>query len=102
MQQILQKLHALQAEALEKGIHSFDITTRVSDSCGQNIWVSIFLTGDDSDGDYLSVTFYEFNTNHENLLTLVKGFSERISLCTTSHCTKTACFARISVARFAP
>ncbi len=59
-------LQALQAEAFAKDVYSFDITTRCvktdNDEYPKFLNVYIFLKGDDTDKDYFSTAFYQFDS----------------------------------------
>lgn len=76
MLQILAQLQQIQVFAIKKSIHTFEVKTRVyeledegdgdeglireyGDTEERFIDVTIFKTGDDSDEDYLRVTFYQ-------------------------------------------
>lgn len=76
MVQILAQLQQIQVLAIKKSIHTFEVNTRVyqledegdgdeglireyGDTEERFIDVTVFKTGDDSDEDYLSVTFYQ-------------------------------------------
>jgi hypothetical protein len=79
MQNTLAKLQALQAEAYNKGIHSFQITAWThhyedEDETTRAFFVTIFLTGDDSDEDYLSVDFHENSDKHDAKIERIKTF----------------------------
>ena len=76
MVQILAQLQEIQVFAIKKSIHTFEVNTRVypledegdgdeglireyGDTEERFIDVTIFKNGDDSDEDYLRVTFYQ-------------------------------------------
>ena len=64
MEKTLKALQALQTKAFQKGIHSFAINVvyfepdEEGDPREPNILVTIFLKGNDEDGDYYSRSFY--------------------------------------------
>lgn len=65
MTEVLKIVQALQAEAFAKDVYAFDITTRClkkdDDEYPKFIIVYIFLKGDDTDKDYFSTEFYQFD-----------------------------------------
>ena len=67
MESLLSTLQNLQTKAFKKGVHAFDITTRHFSDGSRGISVSVFLAGDDSDGDYGAFYFYDFSSAFENL-----------------------------------
>lgn len=80
MENTLKKLQELQQEAFAKGVHSFDITTRSlvdedDNDINRFLCVYVFLKGDDSDEDYLSVYFYEYDERlHDDKIRQIKTF----------------------------
>lgn len=68
--EMLHRLQGIQEEAMLRGVHSFEITTRYYKSdpdCGDEpdelgIYGHIFLRGDDTEDDYMSFGFHEFQS----------------------------------------
>lgn len=79
MQDILAILHALQTEAYNKGVHSFQINAwnlklEDEEETTRAFFVVVFLTGDDSDDDYLSVDIYDNGFDHTAQIDKIKEF----------------------------
>ena len=93
MIQVLRSLQNIQWLAMAKGIHSFDITVRVSkledegegdegllraygDTEERYIYVTIFKKGDDSDDDYMSETIVQDHSSVDilRIVNQIKSF----------------------------
>ena len=91
MADILRELHGIQDWALENSIYTFEVTTRVyplddegdgpeglirdyGDTEERFLDVTIFKTGDDSDGDYLRISFGQDESEIDYKIRLIKLF----------------------------